>query len=79
MSTVPKESLKSPDDPYKDEPTRNPLLIVHGAKPFNAEPPLDILERYYLTPNEVFFVRNHLPVPKIDPEKYRYLIPIYLF
>ncbi len=25
----------------------------------------------YLTPNELFFVRHHLPVPDIDPAAYR--------
>lgn len=24
-----------------------------------------------LTPNELFYIRNHLPVPQIDPETYR--------
>ena len=24
----------------------------------------------YNTPNELFFVRNHLPVPKIDPSAF---------
>jgi len=31
----------------------------------------DILQNNFITPNEAFFVRNHLPVPVVDPEKYR--------
>jgi sulfite oxidase len=57
-------------DPYANEPTRNPAYIIQTAKPFNAEPPTEALIPY-ITPNEFFFKRNHLPVPLVDPVKYR--------
>mmetsp|Transcript_1753 Transcript_1753/g.3903 ORF Transcript_1753/g.3903 Transcript_1753/m.3903 type:complete len:601 (+) Transcript_1753:230-2032(+) len=64
-------SLPPPFDPYQTDPKRDPRLLVQAAKPFNAETPLSILaEQEFLTPNEVFFVRHHLPVPTIDVEKY---------
>ena len=41
-------------------------LIVNSEKPFNAEPPLQLLTDNFITPNPIFFVRNHLPVPVVD-------------
>lgn len=44
-------------------------MIVNSAKPFNAEPPADLLiDAGMVTPNEIHYKRNHLPVPEIDPE-----------
>lgn len=57
-------------DPYKDEPERHPALKVLTAKPFNAETPAAVIDANMVTPSELFYVRNHLPVPKVDPEKY---------
>ena len=51
------------NDPYKNDPKRSPLLIPSSGKPFNAEPPVQMLADQFLTPNDMFFVRNHLPVP----------------
>lgn len=48
---------------FANEPKRHPGLIAHTEKPFNAETPREILVDSFLTPNEFFFVRNHLPVP----------------
>ncbi|EDO45092.1 predicted protein [Nematostella vectensis] len=59
------------DDPFKEDPERHPALKKNSEKPFNAEPPLQLLGDSYITPNELFFVRNHLPVPVIDPKLYR--------
>ncbi|KAK9824449.1 hypothetical protein WJX72_010318 [[Myrmecia] bisecta] len=58
------------EDPYKGEPERHPILIVRTQKPFNAETPKDILAEHLITPNEFFFVRNHLPVPHVDASSY---------
>jgi sulfite oxidase len=64
-------------DPYDDEPPRDPRLIVHSLKPFNAEPPSDVLvDSGFLTPNELFYVRNHLPVPRVDPAAYRVTVDV---
>ena len=56
------------NDPWSD---RSPLLKINSRKPFNAEPPLDVLADNFYTPNSIFFVRNHLPVPEIDVRKYK--------
>lgn len=51
------------DDPYKDEPERHPALKVHTAEPCNAEAPAAMLGDPYITPAELWYVRNHHPVP----------------
>ncbi|XP_072927023.1 sulfite oxidase, mitochondrial isoform X2 [Hemitrygon akajei] len=57
-------------DPYGKEPLRHPVLKANSLKPFNAEPPLELLSENYVTPTEIFFVRNHLPVPEVDPKNF---------
>lgn len=57
------------EDFYAHEPKRSPLLKVNAAKPFNAESPAKFLATSFYTPNDLFFVRNHLPVPKMDELK----------
>ncbi|KAK3747546.1 hypothetical protein QZH41_004806 [Actinostola sp. cb2023] len=59
------------NDPFKKEPQRHPALRPNSVKPFNAEPPLELLADSYVTPNELFFVRNHLPVPNLNEKDYR--------
>ena len=55
--------------PYAGDPPRSPLLIPHAVTPFNGEtPPALLLD--YVTPTDLFFVRNHLPVPDVDPATY---------
>nr|XP_020638436.1 sulfite oxidase, mitochondrial isoform X1 [Pogona vitticeps]XP_020638445.1 sulfite oxidase, mitochondrial isoform X1 [Pogona vitticeps]XP_020638450.1 sulfite oxidase, mitochondrial isoform X1 [Pogona vitticeps] len=60
----------NPGDPYAQDPPRHPALRVNSLKPFNAEPPSELIAENYLTPNELFFKRNHLPVPTVDPTAY---------
>ncbi|RLN32436.1 hypothetical protein BBJ28_00002273 [Nothophytophthora sp. Chile5] len=59
------------DGPYSHDPTRHPALKVNSSMPFNAEPPAELLMQSFITPNDLFFVRNHLPVPNVDIENYR--------
>ncbi len=58
-------------DPYSTDPERHPMLKVISPKPFNAEAPREIMIENEITPNELFFVRNHLPVPHIDQQNYK--------
>lgn len=53
-------------DAYENDPERSIMLKVNSQKPFNAEPPVTLLVDKFLTPNDLFFVRNHLPVPVVD-------------
>ncbi|XP_003740501.1 sulfite oxidase [Galendromus occidentalis] len=64
------DALKNTEDPYANDPVRHPALKPASLKPFNAEPPLKILAERFLTPNSLFYVRHHLPVPDPSPAEY---------
>lgn len=51
------------EDPYAREPVRNDKLKVHSDTPMNAEVPARLLTESYLTPNDLFYIRHHHPVP----------------
>lgn len=51
------------EDPYVHEPKRSDILIVHGDQPMNAEVPAEVLTASYLTPQDLFYIRHHHPVP----------------
>jgi sulfite oxidase len=63
-------SEQAKNDPWRFEPKRSPLLKVHTQKPFNAETPKALSVESVITPNEIHFIRNHLPVPEINPANY---------
>ncbi|WP_243274281.1 sulfite oxidase [Streptomyces albus subsp. chlorinus] len=46
-------------------------MVVHEREPFNAEPPRGALGEEELTPLDTFYVRNHGPVPALDPAAWR--------
>mmetsp|Transcript_16212 Transcript_16212/g.43676 ORF Transcript_16212/g.43676 Transcript_16212/m.43676 type:complete len:678 (+) Transcript_16212:69-2102(+) len=63
------------DCPYGADPNdRHPGLIYHNNKPCNAEVPCELMMDNWLTPNPVWFIRHHHPVPIVDPSKYRLTI-----
>ena len=65
------DKLAAESDPYLLEPkNRNPGLLVKSQRPFNAETPLEILNQNFYTPNEWFYIRNHLPTPDITATGY---------
>ncbi|KAJ9606549.1 hypothetical protein H2200_008557 [Cladophialophora chaetospira] len=53
------------EDPFVNDPPRDSSLIQHTEKPCNAETPTSLLDTF-ITPNEVFYVRNHLWVPEVE-------------
>ncbi|KAK3317780.1 Oxidoreductase, molybdopterin-binding domain-containing protein [Cercophora scortea] len=57
-------------DPFDHDPVRDPRMITHTAKPRNAEPPNAELDRSFLTPNDLFYIRHHMWVPPVDPADY---------
>ena len=59
----------SPNDPYSTDPPRHPALRPVTARPFNGETPPALLMDAPLTPNDLFYVRNHLPVPRVEGGK----------
>ncbi|MDB4439833.1 sulfite oxidase [Planctomicrobium sp.] len=46
-------------------------LIAHSTDAMNAEPPLKDLIQSWITPNDLFYIRSHAPVPKIDTKTFR--------
>lgn len=61
----------SSDDPYSSDPTVSPVQIFHQKKPINSEAPSTLLSDTWVTPKEIWFNRNHHPVPQIIAEDYR--------
>jgi len=64
-------SARSPDDPYANEPLRHPALRMLSVTPCSGESPAALMADSWITPNELFFIRNHHPVPKIDGADFR--------
>lgn len=58
-------ALKDASDPYCEDPALSPIFAVHQNKPINAEAPGALLTDSWLTPADLWFVRNHHPVPVI--------------
>ncbi|XP_055373070.1 sulfite oxidase, mitochondrial [Condylostylus longicornis] len=52
--------------PWANEPIRHAILKPASKQPFNGEPPAEILVEKFLTPQEIFYIRNHLPVPDLE-------------
>jgi len=50
---------------------KHDALLVRSEHPFNAGPPADRLRARFLTPTELFFVRNHGEVPEVDRGAFR--------
>lgn len=46
-------------------------MLVHQREPFNAEPPRTALAGHRTTSPDAFYVRNHGPIPGIDPAAWR--------
>ncbi len=65
-----------PMDPYSGEPTRHPAMVVNSQQPFNAETPQEMIVDSFITPNSIFYKRNHMPVPQIKPEEYRLTVEV---
>ncbi|KAK6065426.1 oxidoreductase molybdopterin binding domain-containing protein [Seiridium cupressi] len=58
--------LDAIEDPFVADPKRDDRLLQLTSKPYNAETAGDDLASDFLTPNEVFYVRNHMWVPIIE-------------
>ena len=56
-------------DPFASDPLRDPRLLTHTARPCNAEPPSQALTDDFLTPNDLFYKRNHMWVPAVEADQ----------
>ena len=66
------QKAETVQDAYTNDPKRHPALIVRQQKPFNAETPPVITVQNQFTPQSLFFVRNHMPVPDIKESDYEF-------
>ncbi|KAI7842057.1 hypothetical protein COHA_004255 [Chlorella ohadii] len=56
---------------YAHEPPRSMQLLVQCQKPFNGETPHAVLASAFVTPADIHFVRNHMPLPRgLDATKH---------
>lgn len=49
-------------------------LLVHSTNPYNAEPPPERLRENFITPRELFYVRNHGTIPAVDADAFRLVV-----
>jgi sulfite oxidase len=63
------------EDPFLNDPVRDPRLRILTSQPCNAETPGEGLSEF-LTPNDVFYVRNHMWVPVIEEPEHRLTIEL---
>ncbi|KAF7553914.1 hypothetical protein G7Z17_g3273 [Cylindrodendrum hubeiense] len=66
------------EDPFSEDPERHPALITMTAKPRNAETPTDAMTADFLTPNDLFYVRNHMWVPTIPEDPGQHTLTVEL-
>ncbi|HEY4575526.1 MAG TPA: molybdopterin-dependent oxidoreductase [Thermoanaerobaculia bacterium] len=52
----------------------HPRLRVRQEDPLNAEPEPGALIASFRTPNDLFFIRNHGDIPRVDPGTYRLIV-----
>lgn len=64
------------DDLWVKEPARDKRLIIKTKKPFNAEIPAKLQIQHFDTPNELFYVRQHMPVPELEEDEHTLKITI---
>ncbi len=71
-----------PSPPTFPSPTTSPSAPPsssspqRSAKPCNAETPGDLLSASLITPTDLFYVRNHLPVPTVDLKAWKLKIEV---
>lgn len=64
-------------DPYGSEPPQSDQqhLVTRTDCPYTAEPNnAQLLQAGLITPNSLFYVRNHLPAPQLTAEQYRLIV-----
>ena len=61
----------SEENPYKNDPERDTTLKFHNYFPCNAETPTDSIMDNWITPNNLWYIRNHHPVPMVNKDKYK--------
>ncbi|KAI3655003.1 hypothetical protein MP228_000383 [Amoeboaphelidium protococcarum] len=68
----PNESEQSNPDSWVQRSEK--LVKVTGEYPLNAETPIDSLQKDFITPTPLLYVRNHGAVPKLNADKHKLYI-----
>jgi sulfite oxidase len=56
-------------------PPKHPDFIVRQSEPLVGGPPLELLVAQYVTPEPLFYVRDHArAVPEVDAASYRLVV-----
>lgn len=50
---------------------KDPEVFVHQQEPLNVGVPAALVRQTFITPNSLFFVRNHGSIPRVKPDQYR--------
>eukprot|EP00056_Hartaetosiga_gracilis_P015397 m.241648 g.241648 ORF g.241648 m.241648 type:complete len:702 (+) comp24989_c0_seq1:224-2329(+) len=61
-------------DAYETDPPRVTDNTPCTHKPYCGEARIDLLAESYLTPNELFYTRNHNNVPEIEEDEYELIV-----
>lgn len=69
---VPTRAIKNP---FTTDPVPDERLCILTARPCNAESPGEALSEF-CTPNETFYVRNHMWVPTIEEEDHNLVVEL---
>ena len=66
-SSINESSINEPsiNDPYINDPIRSKELKYFNKQPCNAATPIYSIMDNWITPNDLWYIRNHHPVPKI--------------
>ena len=51
-------------------------MNIYQKRPINAEPPESLLTQSWITPNDLWFKRNHHPIPAINEQDYSLTVNI---
>lgn len=51
-------------------------MKCHQSKPINAEAPSSLLADHWITPTELFFVRNHHPIPVVNADAFALTVSV---
>jgi sulfite oxidase len=49
-------------------------MRVYQTDPLNVGAPQEVIRQAFVTPQDCFFVRNHVAVPQVDVQRYRLLV-----
>lgn len=56
------------------QPEKHPDFVFLTHEPMNGSPPMPFLVQEFITPVDLFFIRNHGTVPQINPDDFRLTI-----